>query len=222
MALNVAFDFDGTLITCENKQKYVLCSIVNSINGIDRISNEKLNFWWELKRNGYSTEKALLESGFSEARQIAAAWIRRIENFEWNNIDRPFRDSQTTLEYLKSEKRFNIIILTGRTNTQSVYQAIYKFGFNKLIDDLIIVNPFKAVEGKKSHLKRIRPLFYVGDSEIDYFAAVESGIRFYGLSRGQRSKQFLKNLGEIHIEENLKFLSEPDFIVNLLEAKDVS
>jgi phosphoglycolate phosphatase-like HAD superfamily hydrolase len=217
--LNIAFDLDGTLIGCENKQKYVLYSILNSLDSVNSITQEKLNYWWGLKRNGYTTELALTEMRFSDAKLVANKWIESIENYSWSYLDKPFKDSLSTFEYLKENYKINIIILTARTNTYLARQSINYFGFTKYISELVVVNPGKVIMEKERHLKIIKPLIYVGDSETDYAAATNSNIKFVGLTRGQRSKDFLKKLGDIQIEEDLKFLRDDDFVTNL--QKDI-
>jgi len=212
MNLNIVFDLDGTLITCENKQKYVLHSILNKFDNIDAYS---LNTWWKLKRNGYNTEKALIKIGISNAEYIAKEWIRIIENSTWCSLDRPYEDSLSTLDYLKNVPEFKISILTARKFVHQVYQVITMFGFNALIDDLIVVKPEEGIQKKTHYLKRIEPLIYIGDSEVDHFASLNSKTRFVALTRGQRSRGFLKKVGVIQIENNLKFLRNDDFISRL-------
>jgi phosphoglycolate phosphatase-like HAD superfamily hydrolase len=221
MGLNIVFDLDGTLIDCENKQKYVLYSILNTLYGIGSIAMEKLNYWWELKRNGYNTEKALTKMGFSDANFLANKWIESIENYSWSYLDKRFKDSLSTFEYLKANYKINIIILTARTNTYLVCQSINYFGFAKYISELIVVNPSRVIMEKEQHLKIIKPLIYVGDSETDFTASANSNTKFVGLTRGQRSGNFLKSLGDIQIEENLKFFRNDDFVTNLHKEKGV-
>ena len=209
MNCSIVFDLDGTLITCENKQKYVLSSILNSIEYIDP---EKIDYWWKLKRNGFNTEKALSEIGISNAKLISDNWISTIENFAWCSLDKPFTDSLPALEFLKVNHELNIIILTARRSAFQVSQAIFSYGFNEFIDDLIVVSPEKVIQEKTHNLKRIKPLMYIGDSETDHLASINSKTRFVALARGQRSRDFLKKIGAMQIENNLKFLKNDDSI----------
>lgn len=216
MISRVVFDLDGTLITCENKQKFVLYSVMKSIGGIEI---EKLDKWWDIKRNGNSTEHALNKLNISNANFIAERWEKLIENFTYCLLDKPFIDSLSTLKYLKAEHELYIVILTSRYNKFQVFQTIYRFGFNKYIDDLIVVKPNETVNKKETFLKRINPLMYIGDSELDHLAALNSNTRFIALSRGQRSTFFLKNNAVSQIENDLTFLNNKTFITKLKKRR---
>ncbi len=203
----IVFDLDGTLITCENKQKNVLLSILKSF----RYKNaDFLSDWWKLKRNGYNTEKALFEIGISSARIITQEWIKIIEDMTWCSLDKPFDDSLSTLEFLKKNDSFRIILITARKSKLQPSQAIQRFGFSNFIDDLVVVNPVNAIAEKALFLKKYNPIMFIGDTESDYEASVNSKIRFIALNRGQRSHAFLKEYGIPQIENNLKFLHQID------------
>lgn len=216
MKLTVVFDLDGTLITCENKHKFVLHSIMNS--GNSGMEPEKLNQWWELKRNGFNTENALIEMGYSEAKRIHERWVQTIEDFCYCSLDKPFKDSLPSLRYLKINYGSDNVILTARKSAYKVSQLINTYGFAKYLDEVIVVNPSDAIQEKEGYLKKINPLIYIGDSETDYLAAVNSNVGFIAMSRGQRSHQFLTNFGQMQIEENLQFLFSNDF--NILARKN--
>lgn len=203
----IVFDLDGTLITCENKQKYALFSILKRY-GLR--SQDYINVWWKLKRNGYNTENALLEIGISSAQLISQEWTRIIEDFTWCSLDQPFEDSLSTLEFLKKSKRFRIILLTARKSKLQPFQAIQRFGFINLIDEIIVVNPIKAIAEKAFILRKYNPLIYIGDTESDYNASIKAKTKFVALNRGQRSHTFLKDYGIPQIENNLKFLHHID------------
>jgi phosphoglycolate phosphatase-like HAD superfamily hydrolase len=204
----IVFDLDGTLITCENKQKYVLYSILIDK---EKISPYKLDYWWELKRNGYNTEKALSEIGYSDAKSIAVKWIHNIENQLFCLLDKAFMDSVSSFKYLKAVYDFNLIILTARKSAFQVSQCIRSYGFTEYIDDLVVVNPTDVVQEKKHYLKKIKPLLYVGDSELDHSAAIHSNTRFVAVTRGQRSRAFLEKSSVDQIEDDFNFIHNYDF-----------
>lgn len=212
MKYSIVFDLDGTLITCENKHKYVLHSILNSIGNIEP---EKIDYWWKLKRNGFNTERALKEIGISNAKMISNIWINMIENFAWCSLDKPFEDSLSSLKLLKENFDCRIIILTARKFAVQVIQTLAIFGLYDFIDDLIVVNPEEVIQEKTKYLKMIDPGIYIGDSELDYYASVNSEIRFVALTRGQRSRDFLTKSGVLQIENDFKFLNNHDLISRL-------
>lgn len=208
MISTIVFDLDGTLITCENKQKYVLFSILLEN---ERITPERLNHWWDLKRNGYNTEKALTEMGYTDAKSITARWIKNIENHLFCLLDKAFMDSRNCLKYLKTIRGFKIIVLTARKSIFQISQCMRSYGFSEFLDDLIVVNPAEVVMEKEYYLKTIKPVLYVGDTESDHSAAVHSNTRFVALCRGQRSRAFLEKSGIDHIEDDLNFIYDFEF-----------
>ena len=208
MIPTIVFDLDGTLITCENKQKFALFSILNSRHFLN---SENINLWWELKRNGNTTEKALNLIGVTDSLLIAKEWIRIIEEPFCCSLDTPFIDSLISIQFLR-KIQYNVIILTARNSRLSVLQSIFRFGFNDHIEDLIIVNPRNSVSEKTNYLKKIKPILFIGDTESDFQASLNSNIDFTALSRGQRSTTFLEKTGINHVENNLIFLLKSDKI----------
>lgn len=207
MGLKIVFDLDGTLITCENKQKFVLFAILNSLSQSNGTGREKLDPWWNLKRSGLSTEQALVRMNISNARIIADEWRRIVENHAYCSLDQPFDDSLHCLRYLKNELGFTIFILTSRNCRFHVLQSLDSYGFSQHIDDLIVVKPDLGYSGKTGCLEKISPAAFIGDSELDYQAALHAGTSFIALTRGQRSREYLSKTGIIKIEDNLSFIN---------------
>jgi len=210
MDLVIVFDLDGTLITCENKQKFVLLSILNCHRNGD-MRQKDLDKWWELKRNGLNTEKALKAMGFSNAKLISDKWKTMVENFTYNTLDHPFEDSLPCLRYLKTGLNSNIIILTSRNCRFRVIQSIKNYGFEQYLDDVVVVKPENSVAGKRDHLRKIKPSVFIGDSEVDYTASLDSGVNFIALTRGQRSREFLEKMYKGQIEDDLTFMNDNFF-----------
>jgi len=207
MGLKIVFDLDGTLITCENKQKFVLFAILNSLSQSNGTGREKLDPWWKLKRSGLSTEQALIRMNISNARLIADEWRRIVENHAYCSLDQPFDDSLYCLRYLKDKLGFTIFILTSRNCRFHVLQSMDSYGFSQHIDDLIVVKPDTGPGGKTDYLQKISPAVFIGDSELDYQAALHAGTSFIALTRGQRSREFLSKAGITKIEDNLSFIN---------------
>jgi len=218
MNSGIVFDLDGTLITCGNKQKFVLYSVLNAMDDHTAYNPEA---WWALKREGINTEKALAELGYSNAKTISDHWKMEIEKSVWGELDKPFEDSLPTFKYLKESQGIDIIILTARKYRYLVLQKIFTYGFNEFIDDLIVVDPFRVVEEKRKYLEKIKPIVYVGDTELDYFSATGSGVRFIALTRGQRSRTFLNTVGDMQTQDNLKFLNNINYLCLLLKDRQI-
>lgn len=205
MKSNIVFDLDGTLITCENKQKYVLFSILTTF-GYENVN--LLNDWWILKRNGFNTEKALDKIGIPEANLISNEWIKEIESSKWVSLDTTYSDSFSTLEFLTNRKQYNLFLLTARRSKFLLFQTLQRLCIDHHFSDIIVVSPKNVVFEKSDFLDKLKPDLFIGDTELDYKASLSSKTRFVALSRGQRSYNYLLNIGVSRIEKNLSFLCD--------------
>jgi phosphoglycolate phosphatase-like HAD superfamily hydrolase len=202
---NIVFDLDGTLITCENKQKYVLFSILTTF-GYENVN--LLNDWWILKRNGFNTEKALDKIGIPEANLISNEWIKEIESSKWVSLDTTYSDSFSMLEFLTNRKQYNLFLLTARRSKFLLFQTLQRLCIDHHFSDIIVVSPKNVVFEKSDFLDKLKPDLFIGDTELDYKASLSSKTRFVALSRGQRSYNYLLNIGVSRIEKNLSFLCD--------------
>lgn len=205
MKSNIVFDLDGTLITCENKQKYVLFSILTTF-GYENVN--LLNDWWILKRNGFNTEKALDKIGIPEANLISNEWIKEIESSKWVSLDTTYSDSFSMLEFLTNRKQYNLFLLTARRSKFLLFQTLQRLCIDHHFSDIIVVSPKNVVFEKSDFLDKLKPDLFIGDTELDYKASLSSKTRFVALSRGQRSYNYLLNIGVSRIEKNLSFLCD--------------
>lgn len=212
--MTFVFDLDGTLISCKARQVSVLRAIINAQLGRD--TKFEYDQWWELKRNGFSTSRALVSMGFNEelSERLAKLWVENIENFEWSYLDMPFDDSIEILSLIK-ELGHRSYILTARRNRLTLDQQVWRFSFDRYIDKLFMVDPSNAASSKAVILKEIGPRFYVGDTESDLQSSKISETPFIGLNRGQRSQLFLKERSAGKICNNLLE------IVPYLEGKEL-
>lgn len=198
---SVAFDFDGTIVNCEIRQVEVLRSILRrkDIN----INNFNFENWWSFKINGSNTNNALIKLQINKniAAEISQEWVSIIENSEWLDLDtlRP-----EILYLFKELKKMNktIYIITARKSEYNFYNQIRKLPINIYVEKSIVVNPSKSIEEKKEILLTLKPSFFIGDTENDYYSAIESGVNFIGMKNGQRSKQYLSNLGVVQFIDN--------------------
>ena len=186
----VAFDFDGTLVNCEIRQVQVLRSILRrkEINLID-FDYEK---WWTFKINGSNTLDALIKMQIdtNKAKKINNAWIEIIENPEWLDLDKLRENVYLLLkELIKLNK--SIYIITARKSRYFFLNQIKKLTIDLYISKAFVVNPSNGKEEKKELLSSLKPAYFVGDSENDYFSAMNAGINFIAITSGQRSKKFL-------------------------------
>jgi phosphoglycolate phosphatase-like HAD superfamily hydrolase len=198
----IAFDFDGTLVDCKVRQVEVLRSIIRRLE----FGSLTVNFdeWWNLKRNGLNTCDALVRMGVKPpiAETITKYWIELIEEPQWLDLDIPFKDTLSFLKYLK-ENENKLYLITARKSDYCLLNQLKKLNLQTYFNQYVTVSPFDSMKEKGEVLRMIRPSFFVGDSETDYYAALSSGTNFIGLSSGQRSPEFLKRKGIDGIINNL-------------------
>jgi phosphoglycolate phosphatase-like HAD superfamily hydrolase len=196
----LAFDLDGTIITCEPRQSAVLRAALARcrIKGID------LEEVWSAKRNGSSTVDALIFLGLDKttAQEVGLVWGSMIENPAWLAFDSCFSDSLLVLDAVRRQG-FRTLLLTARQQPHWLRQQLIRLGIMEHFDTVEVVKPSAATAEKTQLLQSMNPLAFFGDTESDWLAAKKAEITFYALDRGQRSQEFLESLGNIHIFINL-------------------
>lgn len=190
----VAFDFDGTLVNCKTRQVEVLQSILR--RGDINLHEFNTDEWWKYKTNGLNTFNALIEMQTKPetAEYISLCWKNLIENPEWLDLDRLFDGVIPLLKKLKKSEK-NIYIITARKSEYFFLNQIKKLCIDQYIKDFFVVNPGESIEQKRKVLEQIKPSFFIGDTENDFYSATKAGIEFIAVSSGQRSKKFLTMKG---------------------------
>lgn len=203
--MNIAVDFDGTLITAQQRQMTLLKAVAKRYDvEID------VSLAWSLKREGASTKDLLANVGVENAvaAQIAIDWMHDIETPYWLSLDTLFADSISALEGLAA-KDVALTLLTARQNEYLLRNQIRQLKLAKYFREIVCVSPFSAETGKSNVLKEGPFAGIVGDSETDLNAAKRANVKFWGVSMGQRSANFLRTRGAEVVFETLgKFEKE--------------
>ena len=199
----IAFDLDGTLITCKQRQ----CAVLFAILSRHEINNIDIEIIWTKKNNGFSTWKALVSQGLDKdlADKILLEWVNEIEFWNWLSLDSLFADVYRVFHRIK-KNGFKILLVTARQKPVFAQMQMDSLGLSNFIDYAIIVNPLFKLAEKAKILKQFSPMVFIGDTETDYYSAIESAIPFVGISHGQRSEAFLKKSGVFYVINNLKEL----------------
>jgi phosphoglycolate phosphatase-like HAD superfamily hydrolase len=187
--MNVALDLDGTLISCEPRQSAVLrAALLRSGELVD------LKRVWELKREGESTENALIKLGLKleSARKIACDWQRMIEDPFWLGLDTVLPGVKKVLQAMR-KTGIQICLLTARSRAEWVPQQLSRLGLLSLLDNVIVVPAKESSKAKATVLTKASPAAFFGDTESDWQASLVAGVSFYGIATGQRSATFLKS-----------------------------
>lgn len=202
---SIAFDFDGTLVNCKTRQVEVLNSILRSSEfNILKFNTDQ---WWKYKTNGLSTIDALIKMHIKPetANDINSYWYNIIENPEWLDLDYLYENVIPFFQRLK-ELNVKLYIITARKSKYFFLNQIRKLIPDNFITKYFVVNPSNSIEQKKEILNFLKPSIFVGDTENDFFSAQKAGVDFIATSSGQRSKQFLSDIGIPSIADNFLIL----------------
>jgi len=197
--MKFAFDLDGTLITAQNKQVFLLLAIASRY-GIPLSAV----YIWERKRAGLSNFEILSEFGVENrlAQMISIGWLSEIETAYWLNMDTLFAWVPEILLALK-RLGFELILITSRNNKYLMRQQVYRLGLNNFFQNIFCVSPKNAVLEKSKILNQVGAKFFIGDSEIDFESSFLSKVPFFGVTTGQRSEEFLRLYGVENISSSL-------------------
>lgn len=197
--MNIAFDFDGTLVTAKERQTLLLRALAKT-HGI----NFDVDRLWQMKQSGASNLIALRELDVDEmlASKIDTAWRHQIESSYWLSLDRLLGDVVGCLQDLK-HCGANLHLITARKNKHLLNQQLVRLRLVEFFSTITCVSPFDAVNEKGMVLSEVHPIFFIGDSDTDFKASLLAKVEFLGLSTGQRSKEYLANLGVGNIADSL-------------------
>ena len=196
--MTVAFDLDGTLITCEPRQTSVLRAA-----GFALGYSVDLELVWGFKRDGLSTKDALCRCGLEQlaAARLNTFWQSIVEDPFWLELDNLFFDVQNVL--LQSQAAgVRLVLITARSRPEWVTPQLQRLGLVPFFSAVECVSPRNATLEKAASLKRFGAEAYIGDTESDAGAANAAGVRFYGVTCGQRSAKRLRSAGVENIIED--------------------
>ena len=121
-----------------------------------------------------------------------------------------YGDVFTFLKYAKSSN-YDLVYLTARSNKKALLNQLKQLQLDKYATDVIIVDPYRASKEKTSVLQQSSAFAFIGDTEADYEAAINSFTPFYALNRGFRSKTYWDSKG-ISSYDSLTQLVNNNFI----------
>lgn len=196
----MVFDFDGTLITCKPRQLCVLRALLKAYSV--RIDVEEV---WLHKRNGFTTYQALCKAGLQEikAGQISNLWQKVVEEPCWLSLDSLFPDTTHCVNIAKS-LGINVYLLTARSRPEWFFCQIRHLQLETLFVDIRCVPHFDPERRKAEALLEWSATLFVGDSELDAKAARIARVPFLGVSRGQRSHEYLQQFTPLAVTETLE------------------
>jgi phosphoglycolate phosphatase-like HAD superfamily hydrolase len=197
--MKLAFDLDGTLITGEQRQIYLLKAI-SSRYGL------KLDYHeiWSQKREGKNNFGCLINLGIDRkvVSKICSQWVSEIESSYWLSLDTLFIDTYQVLKSL-NDRKIDISIITARENESYMLFQLQNLGISRFFSNIYCVNPNNGVADKDVILRSNSFTGFIGDSEVDIQSSCLADVKFCAVSTGQRSKDFLLNNGATCVANSL-------------------
>lgn len=213
--MTIFLDLDGTIINSFSRH-YLLLKEILIENGIDVDFN--VDEYVQLKKDGYNNYKFLVNNllvSEDSAKSIQNEWIKRIEDVEWLKYDTLYEDALDFINYVKDNK---LIFLTARSNYNNLMYELEMLKIDNLVDEVFVVDTKEASLNKGSLLSKYiedyanEDIIVIGDTEVDYNAAVSNNLKYFILNRGFRSKKFLS-------ERNIESYNNFDEIKKVLNLK---
>lgn len=188
--LRLALDCDGVVLDAAPRQCAVAAA---AIEDLDATALDEARFW-QLKREGATTRKALEDLGYDAAvvDRATAVWKQQIEDRRWTSLD-PSLCGGATLKDLAG--RYRLYLISARQRESELRKRLTDLHVADLFSEIIVVEPESAAAQKAAALSRIRPILFVGDTESDGEAARMAGVPFVAVASGQRSARFLRERG---------------------------
>ncbi len=165
--------------------------------------------YWEMKRARVDRNKLLALSGAVEFYDtFLALWLQRIESKDYLALDRVQRGVIETLTGWR-QRGMRLLLATMRNNPENLEWQLEQLRLATLLDRVVAVGSTHAGVDKATH---IQPLLsdshagetiWVGDTEVDIYAARELGVDVCALTCGLRTREYLASLSPDMLEPNL-------------------
>ncbi len=196
----LAFDLDGTLVTCEPRQSAVL-KAVTVAEGL----NVDVAAAWRLKRQGITTLQALCQAGvpYDMATRIVTRWTEIIEAPEWLSLDTPLDGVNETLAHAQRDGH-ELILVTARRRREWLLHQLAQLGLAQFFRSIAVVEGANVGFEKARALHARRAEYFIGDTEQDAKAASYAELPFIAVSTGQRDADFLRARGVKNCEKSIR------------------
>ncbi|MEM4407875.1 MAG: HAD-IA family hydrolase, partial [Candidatus Caldarchaeum sp.] len=228
----VVFDLDGTILELNldlvNSRKKI-AEIMNSF-GLRMLERESIQELLE------RAEQTLAKERFEEFRSQVYGVM--VENERKAAANAKVRDEIVDVLKKLRQQGYRLAIATN-THREAAVEALTKTGLTYFFDEVVCRNDVSRMKPRPDILLKvcektntsISNLIYIGDSVIDYRAAVEAGARFIGLEGGVHSRsemaaagvkeivshpiELLNHLGvDIDAKQTLKIVPDTSAIIN--------
>lgn len=204
-ARTVIIDLDGPILDGRERHYACYCGILQEA-GYNPVP---LDEYWEAKRAIVPATDVLARSGavgyYSEFKRI---WLAQIESEEMLALDHLQSGAVELLRKIALVGH-RTVIATLRQHSDRALSQVKRLGFLDFVDELLVVPHAEAADGKVkrvlAHARRqgLKPLIWVGDTEVDAIAAATLGVPCALLTTGVRSREALRGLPCIGVFDSL-------------------
>jgi len=206
----VVLDLDGPLL--DGMYLHYQCySDILTTRGFDPIP---MHQYWEIKRNRLDRwQLQLLSNSAGIYHEFLAAWMGRIETKEYIALDRLQNHVVDILRDWKKSKIY-LLLTTMQNNAANLHWQLGELGIAQFLDEVVVVGRSQAGASKLAKFRpllndiRLNEVVWVGDTEVDIYAAREMVVEVCALPCGLRAEEYLASLLLDMNEENLSTLAE--------------
>ena len=193
--MNLFFDLDGTLLDSKPR----LYKLFQNLVPQSQLSYDE---YWMLKQNKINHKQILCSNfqySFEKYEKFERLWMKKIEEIDWLEIDKPF---DGIIEYLKDlYQNHRVLIVTARQFEDLVIQQIKKLGLYSFVHEVLVtsqkVDKFDIIINNVN----VSPnAWFIGDTGKDIKTVKALGIRTAGVLTGFLNRSSLESY-------------EPDIIV---------
>ena len=196
MINTVFLDLDGPVLNVKHRHYRCYADILEQ-HGYEPINIER---YWMMKRWKHSIIELLAISDAENIYDIfIKSWQANIERMKYLKLDR-IQDG--VVDYLRAWHihGIRIVLVTMRINRKNLIKQLSHAGLEPFLNAVIVTGHADGANGKAHHVRCSIPsidqsrCLWIGDTELDYEAAVLIGCPVCLLSCGLRNEGFLTSL----------------------------
>lgn len=196
MIKTIILDLDGPIL--DGRYRHYQCySDILLENGYAPMP---LDRYWEMKRNRVNRHEQLAISGSDRIYDnYLKAWIERIEKKKYLALDRLQPGVIEKLQEWKSND-IRLILTTLRNNKANLRWQLKLLDLLVLFDHVVVGGMTNATDNKANKVKQYISkgdtefILWIGDTEVDVFAARQLGIKVCVVCCGLRTFDYLTSL----------------------------
>lgn len=189
--MNIAFDFDGTLLDSRQRHVEVLRLVWPEVD--NALSGDWVSRFWRCKLNGQSTRVFLQNENVGLSEEIANNWVKLIEDDRMLEYDELYPFAVSMLNALTDNH--DLYLATARANENAAIEQFRKFSLNKYFHCTCVVPPGSGAGQRKTEsLSEVSMDYVIGDTESDASWASSCGARFVPVAWGFRTIDYWRGL----------------------------